>query len=121
MALTYFLSDFEMVPVASIATGITLVFTFHYYYYYYYYHHHHHHHHRHHQLQLCSSMLVEMYVYWKNQRLLWNVLRADWIRLGHNSWPFVFFCNIIWQHFCLNVHSALKFASFYFRPLGLFV
>jgi hypothetical protein len=43
--LTYFLHDFEMVPVASIITGITLVFTFHmrcisivrYYYYYYYY------------------------------------------------------------------------------------
>jgi hypothetical protein len=51
MVLTYFLNDFEMVPVASIITGITLVFTFHmrcisivrslyfklYYYYYYYY------------------------------------------------------------------------------------
>jgi hypothetical protein len=30
--LTYFLNDFEMVPVAPIITGITL-----YYYYYYYY------------------------------------------------------------------------------------
>jgi hypothetical protein len=29
MVLTYFLNDFEMVPVAPIATGITLVFTFH--------------------------------------------------------------------------------------------
>jgi hypothetical protein len=40
MLLTYFLNDFEMVPVAPIITGITLVFTFHmrhYYYYYYYY------------------------------------------------------------------------------------
>jgi hypothetical protein len=54
MVLTYFLNDFEMVPVAPIITGITLVFTFHmhcisivrslyfkifsaYYYYYYYY------------------------------------------------------------------------------------
>jgi hypothetical protein len=27
--LTYFLYDFEMVPVAPIITGITLVFTFH--------------------------------------------------------------------------------------------
>jgi hypothetical protein len=27
--LTYFLNDFEMVPVAPIITGITLVFTFH--------------------------------------------------------------------------------------------
>jgi hypothetical protein len=43
--LTYFLNDFEMVPVAPIITGITLVFTFHircisivsYYYYYYYF------------------------------------------------------------------------------------
>jgi hypothetical protein len=41
--LTYFLNDFEMVPVAPIITGITFVFTFHmgcvsiYYYYYYYY------------------------------------------------------------------------------------
>jgi len=40
---TYFLNDFEMVPVAPIITGITFVFTFHmhlflfYYYYYYYY------------------------------------------------------------------------------------
>jgi hypothetical protein len=44
--LTYFLNDFEMVPVAPIITGITLVFTFHiscisivrtlHYYYYYY-------------------------------------------------------------------------------------
>jgi len=37
----YFLNDFEMVPVAPIITGITLVFTFHmrciYYYYHYYY------------------------------------------------------------------------------------
>ena len=63
----YFLNDFEMVPVAPIITGITLVFTFHmrcisivrslyfkifsasflttflYYYYYYYYYYHHHH------------------------------------------------------------------------------
>jgi hypothetical protein len=42
--LTYFLNDLEMVPVAPIITGITLVFTLHmrcisivYYYYYYYY------------------------------------------------------------------------------------
>jgi len=43
MLLTYFVNDFEMVPVASIITGITFVFTFHlrcisivmYYYYYY--------------------------------------------------------------------------------------
>jgi hypothetical protein len=27
--LMYFLNDFEMVPVAPIITGITLVFTFH--------------------------------------------------------------------------------------------
>jgi hypothetical protein len=27
--LTYFLNDFEMVPVAPIITGITLAFTFH--------------------------------------------------------------------------------------------
>jgi hypothetical protein len=27
--LTYFLNDFEMLPVAPIITGITLVFTFH--------------------------------------------------------------------------------------------
>jgi hypothetical protein len=47
MLLTYFLNDFEMVPVAPIITGNTLVFTFHipcisivrylYYYYLYYY------------------------------------------------------------------------------------
>ena len=45
MLLMYFLNDFEMVPLAPIITGITLVFTFHmhcisivrYYYYYYYY------------------------------------------------------------------------------------
>jgi len=52
MLLMYFLNDFEIVPVAPIITGITLVFTFHiryisivrslyfkifltYYYYYY--------------------------------------------------------------------------------------
>jgi hypothetical protein len=29
MVLTYFLNDFEMVPVAPIITGIALVFTFH--------------------------------------------------------------------------------------------
>jgi hypothetical protein len=29
MPLTYFLNDFEMVPVAPIITGITLAFTFH--------------------------------------------------------------------------------------------
>jgi hypothetical protein len=29
MLLTYFLNDFELVPVAPIITGITLVFTFH--------------------------------------------------------------------------------------------
>jgi hypothetical protein len=34
MSLTYFVNDLEMVPVAPIITGITLVFTFHYYYYY---------------------------------------------------------------------------------------
>jgi hypothetical protein len=28
MVLTYFLNDFEMVPVAPVITGITLVFTF---------------------------------------------------------------------------------------------
>jgi hypothetical protein len=28
MLLTYFLNNFEMVPVAPIITGITLVFTF---------------------------------------------------------------------------------------------
>jgi hypothetical protein len=29
MLLTYFLNDFEMVPVAPLVTGITFVFTFH--------------------------------------------------------------------------------------------
>jgi hypothetical protein len=29
MLLTYFLNDFEMVPVTPIITGITFVFTFH--------------------------------------------------------------------------------------------
>jgi len=29
MLFTYFLNDFEMVPVAPIITGITFVFTFH--------------------------------------------------------------------------------------------
>jgi hypothetical protein len=29
MSLTYFLNDLEMVPVAPVITGITLVFTFH--------------------------------------------------------------------------------------------
>ena len=29
MSLTYFLNDLEMVPIAPIITGITLVFTFH--------------------------------------------------------------------------------------------
>jgi len=33
MLLTYFVNDFEIVPVAPIITGIT----FYYYYYYYYY------------------------------------------------------------------------------------
>ena len=51
MLLTYFVNDFEIVPVATIITGITFVFTFNtscisivrslyfriYYYYYYYY------------------------------------------------------------------------------------
>jgi len=29
MLLTYFLNDFEIVPVAPVITGITFVFTFH--------------------------------------------------------------------------------------------
>jgi hypothetical protein len=29
MLLTYFLNDFEIVPVAPIITGVTLAFTFH--------------------------------------------------------------------------------------------
>jgi hypothetical protein len=29
MVLTYFLNDFEMVPVAPIITGITLIFIYH--------------------------------------------------------------------------------------------
>jgi hypothetical protein len=37
MVLMYFLNDFEMVPVAPIIIGITLVFTYYSYYYYYYY------------------------------------------------------------------------------------
>ena len=39
MLLTYFLNDFEIVPVAPIITGITFVLHFicYYYYYYYYY------------------------------------------------------------------------------------
>jgi len=49
MLLTYFLNDFEIVPVTPIITGITFVFTFHmrcisvvgYYYYYYYYYYYH--------------------------------------------------------------------------------
>jgi len=37
MLLTYFLNDFEIVPVAPIITGITFIFTFVFTYYYYYY------------------------------------------------------------------------------------
>jgi hypothetical protein len=53
MLFTYSLNDFEIVPVAPIITGITLVFKFHMhcisivrslYFKIYYYHHHHHHH-----------------------------------------------------------------------------
>ena len=33
MLSTYFLNDLEMVPVAPITSGITVVFAFHYYYY----------------------------------------------------------------------------------------
>jgi hypothetical protein len=54
MLLTYFLNNFETVPVAPIITGNTFVFTFHmccvsvvrslYYYYYYYYYYYHYHH-----------------------------------------------------------------------------
>jgi len=33
--LTYFLNEFQIVPVAPIITGITFVFTYYYYYYYY--------------------------------------------------------------------------------------
>jgi uncharacterized membrane protein len=36
MVLTYFLIDFQVVPVAPVITGITLIFTYYYYYYYYY-------------------------------------------------------------------------------------
>jgi len=36
MWLTYFLNDFEIVPVTSIITGITLLYYYYYYYYYYY-------------------------------------------------------------------------------------
>ena len=55
MLLTYFLNDFEIVPVAPVITGINFVFTFHMrcisivrslyfriFSAYYYYHHHHH-------------------------------------------------------------------------------
>ena len=41
MLLTYFLNDFEIVPVAPIITGITFFLHSNYYYYYYYHHHHH--------------------------------------------------------------------------------
>jgi len=34
MLLTYFLNNFEIVPVAPIINGITFVFTYYYYYYY---------------------------------------------------------------------------------------
>jgi len=37
MLLRYYLSDFEMVSLPPIITGITFAFTFHMYYYYYYY------------------------------------------------------------------------------------
>jgi hypothetical protein len=37
MLLRYFLSDFEMVPVASTLSAIIFSLIFHYYYYYYYY------------------------------------------------------------------------------------
>jgi hypothetical protein len=73
MLLTYFLNAFEMVPVAPIITGITLVFTFHmrcisivrslyfkilnYYYYCYYYYYYYHYHHHHLQLS-CHSVAV---------------------------------------------------------------
>ena len=40
--ITYFLNDFEIVPVAPIVTGITFVFYIPHALYYYYYHHHHH-------------------------------------------------------------------------------
>ena len=63
MLLTYFLNDFEIVPVAPIITGITFVFTFHmrcisvvrslYYY-------HHHHHHHHHHLRSFLSTLFQL-------------------------------------------------------------
>jgi hypothetical protein len=47
MLLTYFLNDFEIVPVAPIITGIT---------YYYYYHHHHHH-------QICTHDSAYIFPY----------------------------------------------------------
>ena len=57
MLFTYFLNDFQMVPVAPIITGITLVY-YYYYYYYYYRHHHHHHHHHHHYLLYAGYLYI---------------------------------------------------------------
>jgi hypothetical protein len=46
--LRYFLNDFEMVPVAPINTGITIVFTFH--------------------LLLLLLLLLSLLMYWENLR-----------------------------------------------------
>ena len=59
--LMYFLNDFEMVPVAPIITGITLVFYRPHALYFYcqvliFYNYHHHHHHCHHLLSSLSSL-----------------------------------------------------------------
>jgi hypothetical protein len=53
MLLTYFLNDYEIVPVAQIITGITLVFT--------YYHHHHRHYHNHGYLRIDSDFVIGQY------------------------------------------------------------
>jgi hypothetical protein len=37
MLLTYFLSDFEIIPVAPIITGITFVFNFHYFFFFFFF------------------------------------------------------------------------------------
>jgi hypothetical protein len=73
MVLTYFLNDFEMVPVAPIISGITLVFTFH-----------------------IRYISIVRYLYFKIFSFFFNHIPVSWNRdiYQHCSLFIIAYCNV---------------------------
>ena len=100
MLLTYFLNDFEIVPVAHIITGITFVFTFH---------------------MCCISVARSLYLLLSSSSLSWLSSSLSWLSSSSSSskWDFpVYGCCTLFMTYQIYHSNSIIVAISIHTPIS---